>query len=152
MIVTFFGHSDFRANEFYKTKLLKILKTVTKNEPVLFYLGGYGQFDNFAYECAKEIKQKQDTAKLIFVTPYLTIDYQKNHLEAQKSKFDSILYPPLERVPLKFAISHRNRFMVDHADFVIVYITHSFGGAYQSYQYAKRKRKTIFNLAEAYKE
>ena len=42
--------------------------------------------------------------------------------------------------------------MVDKADLIIVYIDHSFGGAYQAYQYAKRKGKVIFNLADITEE
>ena len=62
--------------------------------------------------------------------------------------YDSIVYPPLEKTPLKFAISKRNEWMIDQSDFVIAYVEHSFGGAYQSLKYAHRKGKRIVNLAK----
>ena len=38
--------------------------------------------------------------------------------------------------------------LVEAADLVIAYITHEWGGAYQSYTHARKKRKEIFNLAK----
>ena len=36
--------------------------------------------------------------------------------------------------------------MIDKADVVIAYITHSWGGAAATYRYAKRKGKQIINI------
>ena len=66
----------------------------------------------------------------------------------KENLFDSIVYPPLEAVPLKFAIIKRNEWMIREADLVITYISHSFGGAYKSMRYAQRKKKRVINLAE----
>jgi hypothetical protein len=38
--------------------------------------------------------------------------------------------------------------MINKCDYVICYITHSFGGAAQFVEKAKRKGKTIINLAD----
>ena len=62
--------------------------------------------------------------------------------------YDSVVYPPLEQVSLKFAISKRNEWMISQSDLVIAYVEHSFGGAYQGLHYAQRKGKRIVNLAE----
>ena len=70
------------------------------------------------------------------------------YLESQKERYDFILFPDIESKPKKFAISYRNRVMVEQADFVIAYVDHNWGGAYETYRYAKRKGKVIFNLAE----
>ena len=37
----------------------------------------------------------------------------------------------------------RNRYMVDKADYVVAYITHGWGGAAQTLEYAKQKKKSI---------
>lgn len=76
---------------------------------------------------------------LVLVTPYL-------HTQYESEKYDRILYPRLENVPLRFAISQRNRWMVRQAAVVIAYVTHSWGGAYQTYRYAKFQGKMIYNL------
>ncbi len=107
----------------------------------IFFLGGYGNFDKFAYDCAKKFKENHMGAKLIFITPYITVTKYK------KDCFDLIIYPELEKVPLRYAIVHRNKWMVDKADIVIANITHKYGGAYRMYQYAERKNKEIYNIA-----
>lgn len=148
MIITFFGHSNFIANEFYKKRVFSIFNEIVNNNHVEFYLGGYGAFDSFAFTCAKEYKNINGKSTLSFISPYLTISYQKNHLNYQKEKYDNIIYPNIEDKPPKFAIHYRNRYMVKNADVIIVYITHQWGGAYQAYKYAKSLNKTIFNIAE----
>ena len=65
MIITFFGHKDFQKQDVYRERLFAILKSIINKEPVTFYLGGYGQFDHFAYECAKEIKRNDPQTELI---------------------------------------------------------------------------------------
>ena len=60
-----------------------------------------------------------------------------------ESGYDWTVYPGLENVPRRFAISHRNRYMVDMADFVVAYVTHGWGGAAQTLEYANRKKKSI---------
>ena len=37
--------------------------------------------------------------------------------------------------------------MIENSDCVIAYITHTFGGAYSTYLYAKKKGKAIFNIS-----
>lgn len=46
-------------------------------------------------------------------------------------------------MPQRYAITHRNRYMVDKADFVVSYVLHGWGGAVQTLEYAKQKRKSI---------
>jgi len=38
-------------------------------------------------------------------------------------------------------------YMVEMADYVVAYVSHDWGGAYNTYKHAKRKGKEIFNLA-----
>ena len=38
--------------------------------------------------------------------------------------------------------------MVEMADYVVAYVSHDWGGAYTTYQHAKRKGKEIFNLSK----
>ncbi len=45
------------------------------------------------------------------------------------SRYDGTTYPPLEKVPLRYAIVRRNEWMVHESDVVISGVTHSWGGA-----------------------
>ena len=59
---------------------------------------------------------------------------------------DSILPEGIELVHPRYAISWRNRWMIEHSDYVIAYITHNYGGAARFVDEAKRKGKTVINL------
>jgi hypothetical protein len=117
--------------------------------PVDFFLGGYGQFDEFAYSCCKQFQASHPVTRLIFVTPYNTPSYQKTHLADARARFDEIIYPPLDGVLPRYAILRRNRYMVEQAGLVIAYVTRAKGGAYQTYRHALRKGKNACNLADA---
>ena len=51
----------------------------------------------------------------------------------------------IEKVPPRFAISYRNRWMVKHADYVIAFV-HRGGGAEQFVKLAERQKKSVINL------
>ena len=54
MTITFCGHSDFCKTYAYESKILEILEEAVGEEAAEIYLGGYGSFDSFAYECCKK--------------------------------------------------------------------------------------------------
>ncbi len=147
MIVAFCGHRDYFKKSEEKKRVMDFLNQRIGEEKVEFFLGEYGGFDRFAFECCEEFKQTHPQARLVFVTPYLRFSNAEID-QINRKKFDQILYPELERVPLRFAILKRNQYMMEKADVVICFINHSWGGAYQTVLYAKKKGKEIFNLAE----
>ncbi len=146
MIVSFCGHSSYVESKEDEKKIIDFLERKAGNAPLSLYLGGYGAFDEFARRCGKKYQATHPNTELIFITPYMTLEYQKNHLEHLGGLYDDIIYPELESVPLRFAISYRNKWMVEKSDCVISYIKHTSGGAYQTYRFAKRKKKEIFNI------
>ena len=147
MIVTFCGHARFSKSEEYEQQILDFLEEKVGNKHADMYLGGYGSFDSFAYECCKKYKETHPNISLVLITPYMTIDYQKNHLNCEKTRYDLIIYPEIEDKPKRYAITYRNKYMVEVADYVVAYVSHGWGGAYATYKHAKRKGKKIFNLA-----
>jgi hypothetical protein len=61
--------------------------------------------------------------------------------------YEELIYPEnLEYVPKKFAISHRNQWMVNSSDFVICYVKHHYGGAFSAVSYAQKKNKSVLFL------
>ncbi len=144
MIIAFCGHSTYVRNFEDEKKVLEILEHRIGDTPSEFFLGEYGNFDHFAYICAKKYKETHPYVKLIFITPYLT---EKSLIQWKKDRFDLVIYPELERIPPRYAISHRNRWIVEQADIIIAYIAHEYGGAYTMYRYAKRKGKEVYNIA-----
>ena len=146
MIITFCGHADFSEGKAFKAQALEYLEHRIGDLPALFYLGGYGGFDQFAFSCCKTLQITHPYTRLIYISPYLSESFQRNHLDTIKDQYDEILYPDIEHVPPKYAIAHRNRWMIERADAVVAYITRTYGGAYQTYLHARRKHKEIFNL------
>ena len=146
MVITFFGHSDFRECDNEKEKLYNIICEIVQGKSVDFYLGNYGNFDDLAYECAKRYKEKYKNSKLIFVTPYIYQGYRR--LIDAKNSFDEIIFPELEKTPLVYAIGKRNEWMIGKADFVVFYVNRSWGGAAKALRYATKRKKKIINLAE----
>ena len=54
----------------------------------------------------------------------------------------------LETVPHRFAISHRNRYMVEISDVVVVYGLHNWGGAATKLRCDKQKKKHIISYCD----
>ena len=146
MIIAFCGHSNFIKDYKYEKRLLSFLESYIGNKNACIYLGGIGGFDEFALECCQKYKTKHPNTSLFLITPYLTEEYQKNHLNYLKDRYDGIIYPEIENKPKRFAIVYRNRWMVEQADCIVSYISHNFGGAYDMYKYALRKNKEVFNI------
>jgi len=145
MTVTFCGHSDFVPSTAMEARLLSVLESQIGDSPAELLLGGYGNFDRFALRCGKIFQQTHPLVSLIYVTPYMVTERQTS----VGAEYDGIVSPPLENVPPRYAILHRNRYMVERADLVIACITRSRGGAYQTYLHARRKGKTMINLADS---
>ena len=141
MVVAFCGHSDYKESSRDGSRVMEILEEYVGDSECELFLGEYGNFDSFAYNCAYRFKQLHPGTKLVFISPYVLPKKQCTH------EFDITIYPGLENVPPKFAIAHRNRWIVDRADLIIAYVSRSFGGAYAMYSYAARRKKDIRNIA-----
>ncbi|MBE6693938.1 MAG: hypothetical protein E7589_04170 [Ruminococcaceae bacterium] len=149
MIISFFGHSSLINTDYLYEKVEEtIVNNINHNERILFYCGGYGDFDNLCAKICREIKSQHQNCELVFVTPYITKAQQIKMKRWMNEKlYDSIVYPPLENVPKRFAISRRNEWMINESDLIIAYVQHPFGGAYKALEYAKKKKKLTINLA-----
>ena len=115
------------------------LRSLLEQENHKFYLGGYGDFDLFAAKVLHELKPEYPELESILILPYLD-------RPVESSLYDGTIYPPLENVPKRYAISHRNRWMVDQADMVIACVDHDWGGAAKTLEYAVKKGRRIINL------
>ena len=141
MTITFLGHSSLVKCENLLQKIAEIiLQSTRKEEKISLFCGGYGDFDNLSLLACRTIKEKRPNSEIVFVTPYL-----KNLIKSEL--YDTIIYPPLESVPPRYAISKRNEWMIDNADLIVCYVKHTAGGAYKGLLYAQKKKKHSINLA-----
>ena len=139
--VTFCGHADVWGEASLREWLTKTVEQLIERGADLFYLGGYGGFDGIAASVVREQKKAHPNIQSVLVLPYLD-------RKVDSTGYDRTTYPPLENVPRRFAISKRNEWMVDVSDVVVGYVTHSWGGASKTLEYARRKKKKIISYAE----
>lgn len=136
MIITFCGHDNVSDIDKVKDWLCNVLDQFVYEENVICYLGGYGGFDRLAASVVRQKQKSNPAVHAVLVIPYLNRKYDE-------SRYDRTLFPPLESVPPRYAISKRNAWMVAQADVVIAYVTHSWGGAAKTLECARAKRKKI---------
>ena len=141
MIITFCGHDNVSDIHKIKEWLGNVLDQFIHEENVIFHLGGYGGFDRLAASVVRQKQKVNPTAQAVLIIPYLNRKYDE-------SGYDYTLFPPLESVPLRYAILKRNQWMVAQADVVVAYVTHGWGGAAKTLEYARTKRKTVILYPE----
>ena len=141
MIVTFCGHAQISQSEKIEKWLYDVTQKLIEQGATTFYLGGYGAFDSLAASVLREQKKRYPQIDLILVLAYLNTG-------RNTSGYDGTVYPPLETVPRRFAISHRNRWMVESADVVVAYVLRDWGGAAATLRCAKQKKKQIISYRD----
>lgn len=148
-ICCFCGHSkiydSYKLAESIKDSAKKIILQENISE---FWVGNYGGFDKLCASVINELKSEYPNIKLNLILPYLTQEILKNK-DFYNKRFDNIILAELpEYTPKKYSITECNKYMLNHSRFVICYITHDWGGAYQTLKYAKRKNLTIINIGK----
>jgi len=139
---TFFGHSY--CPETVKPRLRETLVDLIETQGVdVFYVGNHGDFDRMTRSLLRELSAQYPHIRYAVVLAYVP---QKRDEFDQRYWSDTMLPEGIERVPPRFAISWRNRWMLDHADIVVTYVTHSWGGAAQFAEIAERQGKAIVKL------
>lgn len=139
MTVTFCGHRDIVCSDKLTRQLRFVLYDLISEGADTFLLGGYGALDSMAAVAVRDLKSIYPHIRSTLVLAYLDRDHNAE-------LYDDTIYPPLEGVPLRYAISQRNRWMVDASDVVVSYVTHSYGGAAATLRYAEQKHKRIIWL------
>ena len=140
MVCTFFGHKDTpkEIEPTLRSTLIDLIENKTVN---VFYVGNNGSFD------AMVRRQLEDLSHTYPITYNVVLAY----LPTKRSEYDdytnTILPEGIETAPKRFAISWRNKWMIEQSDIVVTYVTHTFGGAAQFKEMAKRQGKTVIELS-----
>lgn len=148
--VSFFGHrtvDNFRDAEI-QTECL-IVKLLREKEYVEFLVGRDGEYDQIVASAVKRAKRliQNDNSSLVWVMPYKTAEYEYN------AYYYDAYYDIVEICDVstsryyKSAYQTRNRSMADRSNLVVFWVERSFGGAYQTMNYVKRKGGNYLNLA-----
>ena len=98
-------------------------------------------------ECINELKNDYPFIKSYLILAYIPGKRSQFGIDFYK-RFDDIIYPEIEKTPLKFAVIKRNKWVINKSDFLIAYVEHNWGGAYKTLEYAKKKKHMqIINIA-----
>ena len=136
---TFFGHQDCPSS--IKGKLHEEIDQLICNHGVdTFFVGTQGNFDRMAYTVLKGLRERNSHIKIYRVLAYMP-------KLGDTDTYDTIVPEGIETAYPRYAIIKRNKWMIDHSDYVIAYVTHTFGGAYQAVERAKRKGKETIQIA-----
>lgn len=107
-----------------------------------FYVGNQGHFDALVLKALRELKRQYPEITYYVVLAYLP----RKELPYESEK---TIYPEgLETAHPRFSIIHRNRWMVDHSDFVISALSVDFGGAAEAVRYAEARGKEVVRISE----
>lgn len=136
MTVTFCGHRDMDQPKAISVWLDMLLPSLIEGGASRFYLGGYGGFDALAAAALRRQKEVYPHIEMILVLAYLGRN-------VDTSRYDGTAYPPLEKVPPRYAIIRRNEWMVCESDVVISGVSRSWGGAARTLEFARKKQKII---------
>jgi len=136
---TFIGHKDCPSS--IKPKLLSAIEDLITNKDVTcFYVGTHGRFDHIVYESLCELEKKYNI-KIFVVLAYLN-KINDIYYDSQKT-----IYPEgLEGVPLRFAISKRNIYMIENADYMISFVDNTISNSYSFVKKAMKKNLNVINL------
>ena len=142
MVCCFFGHKEVPSG---LDKLLAPTLTELIAEGVdSFLVGNQGGFDSTVLHVLRELKEKYPHISYHVVLAYMPWKKEEYSLYTPTET----LYPEgMESTHPRFAISRRNKWMVQESDVVVTYITHSWGGAAQFAELAERKHKKVINIA-----
>ena len=125
-----------------KTKLREVLiDLITSHNVDMFYVGNQGQFDAIVRGALRELKEEYPQINYAVVLAYIP-----GKQTEYDDYSDTMLPEGIESVHPRYAISWRNNWMLRQSDYVVTYITHSWGGAAQFAVKAKRQKKTVINL------
>ncbi len=137
MLITFCGHRQVDDSDKVKLWLSTVCENLILKGGKTFYLGGYGEFDLMVKHVLVELKKKYPNIEILLIVPYL------NHNMDTKG-YDGTIYPEIENTPPRFAISKRNKYMVEHAEYLVAYVLRP-GGAEKTMTHARRKKKNIIS-------
>lgn len=139
----FFGHKDAPSSLYVKLEAA-VEDLIIENDVSSFLVGNQGHFDRMALDALRKLKIKY---------PHINYNVVLAYMPGEKEEWnpyhygETILPEGIEGVHPKYAISWRNKWLVNESNIVVAYITHSWGGAAQYVEKARKKGKLIVNLA-----
>ncbi len=160
----FIGHRKIENQGRVKEKLTEVVEGLIKDGVTVFYFGSRSDFDKLAWKAVTEFKKKHQDIKRIYVRSayaHISESYTKYLLESYE---DTYMPEGVEKAG-KAAYVERNRTMIRASDICVFYYIKGYApprrknpkralsdyqpksGTKTAFEFAKRKRKKIINVA-----
>lgn len=132
-------------------RLENIVVQLIESGCTYFYSGGALGFDTLAAQTVLKLRTKYPEIRLLLVIPCKN---QAEHWNTEnKAVYEKILSAADEviytsQAYFKGCMHKRNRYLVDHSDICVCYLTKNTGGTAYTVNYAINKQLAIHNVAE----
>ncbi len=135
-------------NPFLDEKKLKnaIIEVIENKNINKFYLGNNGIFDSKCRTILEDLKTLFNIEIYVVLSYFPHNKYNTSENKNYSNKINFV-YPDNEFVPPKFAISSRNKWMINNSSFIIFYIDY-IHNANKFLELAKKKNKKFINLGK----
>ncbi len=142
MVCSFFAHRNIPGGlgQLLKKEISSIIEFAGTD--ITFYVGDKGHFDRLVQMTLVSLKDKYPDIKVYVILDYIPVK-QDNYFG-----LPTLVPETVEQAPKRFAISHRNRWMINECDLAIVYYYDVTGNTGKHVDMLKRKNKTIINIAD----
>lgn len=151
---TFAGHREIFENGIQKRITEAVRELIESEMSICFFTGGMGEFDQICARVVRGLKKEypHKEIQLVLVEPYMKQRINTCGTILHKA-YDEI-YVPIELAGCHYkqAITLRNRWMIEHSQYMIAYVFRKTGGAYSSMKYAEKKGLVVRNLYDGEKK
>ena len=134
---TFFGHRDTNKEiePIIKSTLIELIE---KKNVDTFYVGNNGNFDTM-------VKNTLKVLKIIYpqINYFIVYSYAKTH----KQEDLNAIYPVFLKSKVLSPIPRRNEWMIERSDYVVTYVTKTYGGAARFKRYSQKIGKFVIELS-----
>ena len=154
-VCCFTGHRKIVDDEEYLGELVvATVQRLIAGGVNIFVSGGALGFDTLCTKIIIEMKKTFPELRLELALPCVNQDRfwndkQKKDYEYIKKNADSVSYSSEKYSP--WCMHTRNRYMIDNSMYVIAYCNKEQGGSRYTLNYARKKDRKIFNLADVSK-
>lgn len=169
----FIGHRNIIITDILKNEIKNLIEYLITHHNVIYFLfGSKSEFNSLCHQIVAELKKKYKNIKQVFFTcksEYCVKEYEKDKLEKlylniAKQDINLLAYDEEFEHKTKYTAGkssyiQRNKAMIDYSKFCIFYYDENYivkpksptakqskSGTKIAYEYAKRKKKIIFNL------